>query len=49
LQERGVAPGPVYKRVLDAVYTAQLDERLSSRDEALALLDRLLAAERGGP
>ncbi|HMQ15051.1 MAG TPA: CCA tRNA nucleotidyltransferase [Phycisphaerae bacterium] len=49
LQERGVAPGPVYKRVLAALYTAQLDERLSSREEALALLDRLLAAEAGGP
>ncbi len=43
LAARGVPPGPVYKQILDAVYTAQLDERIADRQEALALLERLLA------
>ena len=38
----GVPPGPVYAQVLDALYTAQLDERIRTRDQALALLRQLL-------
>lgn len=42
LKALGVAPGPIYKQVLDAVYTAQLDERITDRPQALQMLrDRL--------
>lgn len=44
LIERGVAPGPVYKEVLDLLYTQQLDELLASREQALRVLDETLAA-----
>jgi len=40
---RGVAPGPIYKDVLDELYTRQLDETLDTRDAALRALDGLLA------
>jgi poly(A) polymerase len=42
LLQRGVAPGPAYKEILDALYTRQLDEVIRSRDEALAALEALL-------
>ena len=38
----GVLPGPRYKRLLDAVREAQLDGTVQTRDEALALLQRLM-------
>lgn len=44
LLERGVEPGPVYREVLDALYTRQLEEVLQSRAAALRTLDELLAA-----
>lgn len=37
----GLVPGPMYKRTLDAVYDAQLEGAVSTRDEALALAIRL--------
>jgi poly(A) polymerase len=37
LMAAGLKPGPVFKRVLDAVYDAQLEGRVGSRDEAMAL------------
>jgi poly(A) polymerase len=37
LIELGLSPGPSFRGVLDAVYDAQLEGGLSSRDEALAL------------
>ena len=43
LAGRGLQPGPVYKRLLDALYTRQLDETLTTRAEALRALDELLA------
>ena len=46
LLARGVPTGPVYAEVLDALYTRQLDEELTTREDALAALDQLLA-ERG--
>ncbi|HPC22414.1 MAG: CCA tRNA nucleotidyltransferase [Phycisphaerae bacterium] len=46
LTARGIPPGPVYKEVLDALYTRQLDLELLTRDAALAALDDLLR-ERG--
>jgi tRNA nucleotidyltransferase/poly(A) polymerase len=42
LTARGIPPGPVYKEVLDALYTRQLGEELLSREPALAALDELL-------
>ncbi len=45
LLARGVRPGPIYKRVLDALYTRQLDEELTTREQALTALDELLARE----
>ncbi len=42
LLARGVRPGPIYKRVLEALYTRQLDEELTDREQALAALDELL-------
>lgn len=33
----GMAPGPAFKRILDAVYDAQLEHRITTRDEAMAL------------
>lgn len=46
LIEAGFAPGPVFKRVLDAVYDAQLEDRVATLPEAIELA-RLLAVEVG--
>jgi poly(A) polymerase len=43
LMALGIPQGPIYKQVLDALYTAQLDEQVTGRDQALAMLRRLLA------
>ena len=40
---RGITPGPIYKQVLDRVYTAQLNEGIATREQALQMLQRLLA------
>jgi poly(A) polymerase len=37
LAAAGLKPGPVFKRVLDAVYDAQLEDRVSTKDAALEL------------
>jgi len=37
LTGEGLAPGPTFKRVLDAVYDAQLEDRVADRAEAMAL------------
>ncbi len=42
LIDRGLPPGPRFKELLDAVYTAQLNEDLTDREQAMRLLDRLL-------
>ncbi|MGB2937433.1 MAG: CCA tRNA nucleotidyltransferase [Phycisphaerae bacterium] len=44
----GLEPGPVFARILDEVYDAQLEGRAGSKDEALALARRI-AAERCKP
>jgi poly(A) polymerase len=36
----GIAPGPIYKRLLDAVREAQLDGSISTREEALDMVRR---------
>ncbi len=38
----GIEPGPLYKRLLDAVREAQLDGTIMNRKQALELADRLL-------
>jgi poly(A) polymerase len=45
LTAAGVTPGPVFKRMLDAVYDAQLEDRVRTKEEALALA---LELARGG-
>jgi poly(A) polymerase len=47
LAARGVKPGPIYKQVLDQLYTRQLDEQIVSRAAALRELDALLAEHAG--
>jgi poly(A) polymerase len=42
LKKLGLKPGPLYKAVLDAVYEAQLDGTIKTREEALALAKRLI-------
>jgi poly(A) polymerase len=42
LTAAGLVPGPLFKRVLDAVYDAQLEGRVRSREEALALALRMV-------
>ena len=37
LTAAGLKPGPLFKRVLDEVYDAQLEDRVSSKDEALRM------------
>lgn len=49
LKARGLPPGPVYRELLDALYTRQLDEELGTREAALRALDALLAERGRGP
>ena len=37
LTAAGLRPGPVFRRVLDRVYDAQLEQRVTTREQALAL------------
>jgi poly(A) polymerase len=48
LKGRHLPPGPIYKKLLDDVREAQLDGTIRTREEALALLERLIG-EAGGP
>lgn len=43
LLARGLRPGPVFRELLEALYTRQLDEELNTRTAALTALDALLA------
>jgi poly(A) polymerase len=47
LAERGLAPGPVFKRLLDAVREAQLDGTVTTKEQGLELVDRLREKEGG--
>lgn len=49
LQQLGVEPGPVYKRVLDAVREAQLDGTITTEQQAVDFVKRLLEGEKGPP
>ena len=46
LMNLGVLPGPLFKKLLDAVREAQLDGVIKTREEALELLRQLLDKER---
>jgi tRNA nucleotidyltransferase/poly(A) polymerase len=41
LTAAGFQPGPAYKRILDAIYDAQLEGRISSKEEAMKLAGQL--------
>ncbi len=45
LQRAGVAPGPIYKRLLDAVREGQLEGTIKTPQAARELVDRMLAAD----
>lgn len=44
----GLAPGPAYREILDAVYNAQLEGEVRTREEALARLRLEVARRRAG-
>ncbi|MFG0328283.1 MAG: CCA tRNA nucleotidyltransferase [Phycisphaerales bacterium] len=48
LIQAGLTPGPRFRPVLDAVYDAQLEDRVESRAAALDMARRLEATEKGG-
>ena len=41
LSAMGLTPGPLFKKVLDAVYDAQLEDRVTDRESAMELASRL--------
>lgn len=41
LKQLGLSPGPLYSKILDAVFDAQLENRVRNRDEAIALAREL--------
>jgi poly(A) polymerase len=48
LRRLGLEPGPLYKRLLDTVREAQLDGTVTSPEQALQMVQRLLAEENMG-
>jgi putative nucleotidyltransferase with HDIG domain len=48
LIQAGYKPGPIFKKILDAVREAQLDGTIRTTEEAWALGNRLLASEPAG-
>jgi poly(A) polymerase len=47
LTRRGLQPGPLFKRLLDAVREAQLEGTVTTPRQAMELVDRLLAEDEG--
>jgi poly(A) polymerase len=43
LKRMGVPPGPIYKKILDAVREAQLDATITTQEQAVELVMKLLA------
>lgn len=41
LADHGLKPGPIFKRILEAVYDAQLEVRVNNRDEAIEMALRM--------
>jgi poly(A) polymerase len=46
LARRGLQPGPLYKRLLDAVREAQLEGTVTTPQQAMELVERLLAEDK---
>jgi poly(A) polymerase len=49
LKAHGLNPGPAFKRLLDAVRTAQLDGEVKTKEESLALVDRHIKKNEAPP
>ncbi len=49
LARMGIEPGPIYKRLLDAVREAQLEGTISNGKQAAELVDRLRCQDSAGP
>jgi len=45
LTSLGMQPGPMFKRILNEVYDAQLEGRVKSREEAIAMAKRIAGCE----
>ncbi|MDB5293794.1 MAG: metal dependent phosphohydrolase [Phycisphaerales bacterium] len=45
LTAAGLAPGPAFKRILDAAYDAQLEDRITTREQAMELALRLSTSQ----
>ena len=45
LIEHGISPGPVFKRLLERAWAAQLDGEIETKEEALAIVERMLQDE----
>jgi poly(A) polymerase len=48
LLDRGLVPGPPFKRILNLLREAQLDGTVVTREAALVLVDRLIADDQAG-
>jgi poly(A) polymerase len=48
LTTAGYSPGPMFRRVLDGVYDAQLEDRVRTKDEAMELAGRMFAEGEAG-
>ncbi len=48
LKKLGLKPGPAFKPLLDRVRAAQLDQQVTTKDQALAFVQHLLATSSGG-
>jgi hypothetical protein len=46
LTAAGYSPGPMFKRVLDAVYDAQLEDRVRTKDKAMDLAAKMFGENR---
>ncbi len=46
LTAAGMTPGPVFKKILDDVYDAQLEGRLTRKDDAMAMAESILKSQR---
>lgn len=49
LIQAGFRPGPAFRQILDAIETAQLESRIRTREDALALVRSLFAPPDGRP
>jgi poly(A) polymerase len=48
LEALGLPPGPLYKKLLDAVWEAQLDGTIGTREQALEMVNRMLRDDQAG-